>query len=388
MRKEWKIVVCVFLIAMAFGLNITGIAPVLGMVQENYSSKSTSVVQLMQTLPYGLLIVSSLMLGWLTARVTKKKLALLSLVIIGLIGFLPFLSESFSVLLISRLLIGFGFGIVGPINSAIITDFIPAERRAKYFGLNVIGMGIGAMIGNLLGGILAKSGLRYFYLVYLMAIISFIVVLAILPELPITNEQKTSRQRLNFQVFLISGVAFMHTLFINVYMTNVSMYITQNITEDPSVSGIATALMSVAQLIMGISFYRITRLLKRATLPASLFIAVAGFAAVLFIPGMGGVVIASFFCGASLSCFNAMGAFMMSTLVKPEAVAKASGVFSILGGIGGLISPIVLNAASSGMLGSSAPKNQFMLAMIGMLIVGAILSVLIAKGYDKAKPQE
>ena len=81
MKNERKIAVCVFMIAAAFGLNITGIMPVLGLVQERYTDQSTSMVQLMQTLPYGLLMVSSLMLGWLTARFTNKKLALAALLL-------------------------------------------------------------------------------------------------------------------------------------------------------------------------------------------------------------------------------------------------------------------------------------------------------------------
>ena len=388
MKNERKIAVCVFMIAAAFGLNITGIMPVLGLVQERYTDQSTSMVQLMQTLPYGLLMVSSLMLGWLTARFTNKKLALAALLIIGVFGVLPFFSGSFAALFIARLCIGYGFGIVGPINSAIITDFIPEERRPKYFGLNVVGMGIGAMIGNLLGGILAKSGLRFFYLVYLIGIISFLVVLATLPERPKQGVEEKSDQKLNALVFIVSGVAFLHTLFINVYMTNISMYITQNISENPSLSGIATAIMSVAQLLMGVSFYRAIKLMKKGTLPFSVFVAVAGFASVLFIPGIAGAIISSFLCGISLSCFNAMGAYLMSTFVKPQAVAKACGMFSIIGGIGGLISPIVLSGAASAFMGENTPRNQFTIALIGMLVLGAVMTFFIARGIGEKKDPE
>ena len=66
-------------------------------------------------------------------------------------------------------MIGFGYGIMGPMNTAIISEFFPPEERAGYMGLHVVGMGIGTMVGNLLGGMLAGIGYRYFYLVYLIA---------------------------------------------------------------------------------------------------------------------------------------------------------------------------------------------------------------------------
>ena len=91
MNRSIKVGISIFAIAMAFGLNITGIVPVLNLVRERYSDQSTSVVQLMQTLPYAFLMVGSLIIGWLTTRMTKKNIALLAAAVIGVCGTLPFL---------------------------------------------------------------------------------------------------------------------------------------------------------------------------------------------------------------------------------------------------------------------------------------------------------
>ena len=377
MSREKKVGICIFMIALAFGLNITGIVPVLGMISEQ-TGWSTSTVQMMQTLHYVLLMVSSLMAGWLTERLTKKKIAILACAVIGVSGVLPFFSSSFGMLVISRFLIGFGFGICGPIITAIITEFFPPEERTVYMGLNVVGMGIGAMLGNIIGGMLAKISLNFFYLVYLMAFVSIAVIQALLPETPVQKDVPKSAHSLNAMVYIISGIAFLHTLFITVFNTNISMYIAQTITSDPGAAGIVTAVSSGSSLLMGLTFNRMAGYLKRATLPFSIFAAALGFAVVLLIPGMAGSVIASFLCGISLSCFSAMGGFLMSVVVQPEAVPRASGMFSIIGGIGGLISPIVMNAASGRMNGGNIPQNQFVIAAAGMVVVG-ILMLLILK---------
>ena len=61
-----RVAISVLIVAFAFGLNITGILPVLGILNEKYQQYGTSAVQLLQTIVYVLLIVGSLMVGWLT----------------------------------------------------------------------------------------------------------------------------------------------------------------------------------------------------------------------------------------------------------------------------------------------------------------------------------
>ena len=68
-----RVAASVFIVAFAFGLNITGILPVLGILNEKYQQYGTSAVQLLQTIMYLLLIVGSLMVGWMTTKISKKK---------------------------------------------------------------------------------------------------------------------------------------------------------------------------------------------------------------------------------------------------------------------------------------------------------------------------
>ena len=118
-----RVAISVLIIAFAFGLNITGILPVLGILNEKYQQYGTSAVQLLQTIIYLLLIVGSLMVGWLTTKISKKNITLMGLFIVGCCGVIPFFLESFAVLLLARIVIGFGFGIMGPMNTAIISEF-------------------------------------------------------------------------------------------------------------------------------------------------------------------------------------------------------------------------------------------------------------------------
>ena len=382
MNKKQKIAVSIFANAFAFGLQITGIMPVLNLIADKYSGYSTGTIQLLQTIPYALLIVGSLSVGWLTTRFTKKKLVMTGLAIVGITGTLPFIVEGFVVLMVCRILIGFGFAISCPLNTAIITDFFEPEQRAGYMGLHIVAMGIGTMIFNMFGGLLARYGVRYYFLIYLSGIIGCLVVGLLLPETPPVHAENASDLKLNSMVYAISLMSFMHTLFINAYSTNISLYISQKITQDPSASGLATMINAAFAMGVGMLFSKISGTFKNATLPFSIFSAAVGFAAILFIPGMPGVIITSALCGVSLSCFSAMGSFLISIAVKKDAVAKANGVYTIIGAIGGLIAPVVLNFGAS-LLGENTPVNQFRMGMLGMLILGVIASVYITRNIKE-----
>lgn len=379
MLKNKKIAISIFLTAFAFGLNIVGISPILGVVNEKYQEYGTSAIQLLQTIPYLLLMVGSLLIGWLTTKFSKKKIVLAGLFMIGVCGVLPFFSESFWVLVLSRVLIGFGFGITSPMNTAIAAELIPEDERVGYMGLHVVGMGIGTMAGSMLGGILAGMSYRSYYLVYLIPFVAMVGVQACLVETPATTSEKSSDMKMNKMVYLISFASFVHTLFINAYSTNIGIYIADNISNDPGLAGMVTAVNAAFALITGMFFSKISAKLKNFTLPFSILAAAVGYGLVLTVHGMAGVLIVSALCGISLSCFMAIGSYLISISVEQEAVAKASGVFSIIGGIGGLIAPIFMGNVANIVLGENTASNQFVIAFFGMLIFGIIAAVLMMK---------
>ena len=379
--KNIKIAVSIFLTAFAFGLNITGITPVLGILNEKYHAYGTSMVQLLQTLPYFLIMVGSLTIGYLTTKISKKKIIILGLFIIGICGILPYFTDSFTILFISRLLIGFGFGITGPMNTAIVADFIEPENRAGFMGLHVVGMGVGAMMGNLLGGAFSGLGYKYFYLVYLAAFIAIVGVMSVLEEKKPTQGEKVSDMKMTRMVWVLSIASFVHTLFITTYNTNIGIYLAEQFSSGATLTGIVTAINSAFALVCGMMFSKISGFLKKYTLPFSILAAAVGYAILLFVPGMVGVYIASALCGVSLSCFMAIANYLLTISVEKEAVAKASGLFAIVGGIGGLIAPLFMGGAARIILGVNTAQNQFMIAFVGMLLFGIIILIAVRKKF-------
>jgi MFS family permease len=380
-----KTALTVFIIAFSFGLNVMGISPILGVLNQNFTSLPASAVQLLQTIPYALLIAASLFIGRLTLIVSKKWLVLTGLLLIGICGTLPFFNNSYVFLLITRILIGFGFGLVGPLNTAIISDFIEAKNRPAYMGLHVAGMGIGALSGNLFGGIIAGIHFRYFYMVYTTAFLSAIGVLLFLPEtLPQRNPDHSSL-KMNGKVYLVSFMSFVHTLFITAFSTNIGIFILETMEGNTAMAGTVTAVNAAFALFVGFTFSFITKIFGKWTLAAAFMFGAFGFGMFLWIPGMIGIFSGGALCGVSLSCFMAQGTYQISTAVKPEAVPKAGGIFAIIGGIGGLSSPVILGSTSALFFKNNSAVSQFSISFTGMavLLVVLVISEIIMSNRER-----
>jgi MFS family permease len=367
----------VFIIAFTLGLNVMGVSPILGVLNQNFTSLPASAVQLLQTIPYALLMTASLFIGPLTLIISKKRLVLIGLLIIGICGTLPFFSNSYRFLLVTRILIGFGFGLVGPLNTAIISDFIRAEHRPAYMGLHVAGMGIGALAGNLLGGIIAAIHYRYFYLVYAAAFLSAAGVLLFLFETPPRRNIENSSLKMNRKVYFVSLMSFAHTLLITVFSTNIAIFILETTEGNTAVTGTVMAVNAAFALFVGFTFSFITKIFGKWTLAAAFMFGALGFGMLLWVPGMAGIFSGGALCGVSLSCFMARGTYQISTAVKQEAVPKASGIFAIIGGIGGLSSPLMLGSITALFFKRNPVISQFAVSFTGMAV---LLVVLIISG--------
>jgi MFS family permease len=384
---ERKVLICVLLSAFAYGLQLTGIMPVMGLLTEQYSNYSADAIRFLQTVPYFLTIIGALLVGRLSNRFGEKKLLSVGLMSIGITGVLPFFTSSYPIVLLSRALSGFGFGIASPVITSVIARFIEPQRRATYTGMIVVGMGLGTMIENLLGGILAGISVRAFFLIYLIAVIAAVGDIIVLPKTePVAatlDEKKPLRESWNFgtMIWMLCMASFMHTLFINAYSTNISIYILENITDSTSVTGMVTALNAAFALMTGLVFGKILNGLGKLTLPFSILSAAAGYAVILFVPGLAGAYIGSALCGVSLSSFMACCSFLISVTVTQDKVAGAGGVFSIMGSAGGFIAPFVLGAMAA-ILGGNTAHNQFLAGMIGMLILAVIMYFVVRNGDD------
>ena len=385
MKTNTKSKITILLIAFSLGLNVTGVAPILGVLKAEYAHYGTTMVQLLQSVTYFTIIIGALLLGWLTTKFSKKQIALFSLCWVGILGFIPMFIDGFEVIFICRLLIGLGFGILNPLNAVIITALYEPKDRAAYMGLHVVGMGSGAIVGNVLGGFLADQGYHWFYLIYVIAFVCLAGVWATIPHLPAVAKEKVKSVKLNKTVYFFLGISLFQLLLLDAFSINVGIYMAENISGSTSMTGLVTMVNAVFGLLTGVFFAKLLKKLGTKVVAYAVFLCAAGYLAILVIPGMVGVFICSITGGI---CRSAMGAgigLMLANSVAKEGTAKASGASTVISGIGGLLAPTILGGVSEGVFGANTATNQLTLAFVGMLLMGIVLFAGLTKMQKKNK---
>jgi MFS transporter, putative metabolite transport protein len=97
------------------------------------------------------IFLGSLVFGWLSDRLGRQKIFLLSFVIITVAAFAQFYATSPAMLVALRVLIGFGMGGDFAVGHAILAEFSPRKHRGTLLGSFSVIWTIGYVIANVLG---------------------------------------------------------------------------------------------------------------------------------------------------------------------------------------------------------------------------------------------
>ena len=146
----------IYLIAFVSTVGVGIIVPLFPFFGERVGASAEMITSSMGIYALGQLI-STPVWGWLSDRIGRKPVFLLSLAGATVSYVLLAFADSVAWLLMSRLLAGLMTGIGAAVFAAVTDLTEPGPRRAKYMGRVGASVGIGFMAGPALGGLLAGS---------------------------------------------------------------------------------------------------------------------------------------------------------------------------------------------------------------------------------------
>lgn len=137
-------------------------------------------------------------IGGLSDQYGRRKILLISLFGFAVDYVFMALAPSYEWLFVGRIIAGIT-GASFTTASAYIADISTAETRAKNFGMLGMAFGLGFIIGPVIGGVLAKFGLRVpFYGAAVLCLVNWLYGYFVLPEsLPEANRRKFDIKRSN-----------------------------------------------------------------------------------------------------------------------------------------------------------------------------------------------
>ena len=136
--------------------------------------------------------------GALTDKYGRRAIILFALVVSGLGSILMGLVNELIIFYILALFLGIVGNIGNPARQAMVADLLPPEQQAEGFGLIRIALNLSAVIGPILGGMLATHSFMFLFIVdALSSLITAVIVYKVIPETkPIVIQKAKTEERL------------------------------------------------------------------------------------------------------------------------------------------------------------------------------------------------
>ncbi|WP_438313009.1 MFS transporter [Sporosarcina sp. FA9] len=258
-------------IGMATVMAGAAISPVLALIAKAFPEASPTMIKLILTAPSIMIIPFSFLSSYLTSKLTKRTIILIGLVIYLIGGIGPQFVPTIELLLLFRLILGAGVGLVMPLSMSLINDYYVGRKRTKMMGYNSAFSNLGGILTMLLAGWLATFGWRVPFNVYFLGLFIFILVFFFLPKGELQKPKKNEKKsRLPLAVF---GFALaMGGIMLAYYSiaTNIAIYLEQSELGGTALAGTVISFTTVGGMITSLLLVQIELTLKNYAIPIML----------------------------------------------------------------------------------------------------------------------
>lgn len=119
--------------------------------------------------------------GYISDKYNRKNILLYGSLFYTLGGFLSYISPTFTIFLLTRIVQGLGSALMSPTTMALVGDFYNKNVRGKVMGLLTAAISFGGISGAILGGYLGTINWRYIFLsmTIMGLILTFLIFLSI-----------------------------------------------------------------------------------------------------------------------------------------------------------------------------------------------------------------
>ncbi len=259
-RQGWILVLAGFLPVVA----IIALAPALPTLIGHFSEMSNArvMVPLLLTAPSACIALLAPVAGVITDRVGRRRLMLWSMALYGFGGLVPFLVDSFWLVVAGRLLIGVAEAGILTVTNTMFADYFDDKSRRGWLTVQAItgsGLGSGLLV---LSGWLASHGWQWPFAVYAIAFPLFLGSLFWLYEperrTPVAAAAKPEASRTRFPVGTMAAVCAVTLLLSTIYFVqviNFSLVLKELGVDNPRSIGLISAVPSFGVPIGGLIFH-------------------------------------------------------------------------------------------------------------------------------------
>lgn len=381
MKKGWLMkfsLLSISLVLTSAGA-ISGNIPAMA---KTFSNESLSSVEMLTTIPALMVVVFVLLSSFIAKWIGQKQTVILGLIIALVSGIVPAFSNNFTVVLISRAMLGVGFGLFNSLAVSMISDYFTGDERAQLIGFQSAFQGLGTAIMTYIAGQLLKVNWHVTFWIYaiILPILALFILFVPSPEKNATNKDDATsgnvKQSTNMQVI---GYVLLLFVVLVIYMgvqVKLALLFTSNGYGTATDASNIISVMSIGGMLAGFAFGTIFKVIRHYTIPVSIVLMAISFFMLavsnsVVLSGVAGVL-----TGVSFSLLVPY-LFNQVAVVSPKGSATLSTSLLLVGAnLGSSFSPYGL-ALLGKMSGTTAVNGVFMTGGVVLAVIAIIGLVFV-----------
>ncbi|MDF2962293.1 MAG: hypothetical protein K0S39_4028 [Paenibacillus sp.] len=298
MKLTSRIALLCLAVTATFGTMIA--APAVKLLVDAFPDTNALLIQWVVTLSSLFILPTLFMTGYLSKRFSRKNILIIGLLLYLAGGIGPAFSNSFSLILVFRAILGISIGLISPTFNSLIAENFQGKERTRMNGFITAINGIGGAVFLSIGGIIASYGWREVFFTYIYAVILLILVLVFLPKfppVPIREQGTQSSAKLPFFFYVVAIAGGIHTMLYFLIPTNLSLYLTDNGIGSVSTVGYLSALSLIGVFVAGLVITSLTHMVRKMLVPLTLMVMGIGFLLISMAKSVWTMAIAVFLIG-------------------------------------------------------------------------------------------
>jgi len=269
--------VAILLLSLSNYTTGSAVSPALQSMQEAFWHMPTYMIKLTVSLPAIAIIPTSLVAGKLAGRLSNRRMALTGLFVYLVGGVGAFFVSDLVAVLLFRVLLGVGAGMIIPLSVSLIGKHFFGDERTRMTGYSTATASFGAAFLTLLAGLLAEISWRHVFLLYAVMLPVFVLVYLFVEDAPGKEDVWVKKQGLNMDV--IKGSLYMFlitTLLFSMYLYVANLMSLKNL-GGPREAGLVLLLPNISGILVGYYFCHIKRVCRYQLGPLGLLMMALGF---------------------------------------------------------------------------------------------------------------
>ncbi len=339
----------------------TILTPSIAAFAQHFANTDITTIMLANSITGIVSVPVSILSGALMNKVGFKPTAIVGITIMTLSGAAPFLFPDLTDYLwviISRVGVGIGLGIMFPVGAATIIAFFEGVQRSRLLGLGFTVQFVFSIIYTIVAGYLTEIAWNFSFLSYLIAFIPMILVAIFMPEGKYVAVRQLEEDKKNNVPDAkakqiphgIWGYAF-YGLIVWICLVTVQLVCSTVFQErslgDAGIASIIISCCGVGIIVQGIVFPYLVKYLKNKIFAVMAALVAIGMIPCFFAdsPAMYGIGV--FLIGVGGSAFFNAAQNAAGNITPKERVPFVSGVMTSMMNLGPFFAPYIFAASAS-----------------------------------------